>query len=149
MDGEAFHEGVCRAMRDGFAEWDWKSNPLEWERIPARLSDLMLAALKDALEDSRMGVFGAPFHIDYGEVKRGVLAPNPDTFIKIELHPYSDSDEFAGARFNLADAIIKDAETAEAGWTVGHAINQLEATIAKLKREAETRGWDTSTYDTD
>lgn len=146
MDTAEFHTEVVAAFKKSMQGWDFDSNPLEWEGIPSDIYRLLIKVVKESMEESRKGVFGAPFLIDYGDFDHSIYParhiPTSDTVLKIEISPFPDSDDWAGGSFNLADAILKDAEGGDEGWTVGHAIWQLERTIEKLKREGQERGWD-------
>lgn len=142
MDTGKFHDRLTAIVKDAFSRWDHASNPLEWPALPSAVADLTVDVLKEGMAASRGGCFGAPFHIGYGAFKDRNHHPYADAVIKCEIVIFDDAEDYASGSFNLADAVLKDAEGGDNGWTVGHAIHQLEATIERLKREAASRGWD-------
>lgn len=138
MNSEQFHDKIVAAVKETFAASDWHSNPFEWEGIPARAEALMVEVVQEALEESRARCFGAPFFIcERSSGDDATLA------VEIVLFGDPDGDPFASARFNLADAIMQDAETShEKGCGVSQAIRRLETTIARLKDASAAKGWE-------
>lgn len=147
MNTEQFHTSITDLFRKHILATEGPA-PLDWNALPSDIAKLCERALLEALEESRSSVFGAPFSIDTGQLFGTELRPNTDAVLSIDLNLFKDGDytdySVSGVKFNLADAILTDAETGERGSTVANAIEQLERTIARLKDEAAKRGWELS-----
>ncbi len=148
MDTNQFHIAIEDAFKKALQTWDCQTNPLEWDNFPSAVAGLMEKVIQEALEESRDGIFGAPFHIDTGGLSDDYKThiPNDDTIITVSMNFFNDGDytEYCvdEVKFNLADVVMVEAEIEGSGWMVRNAIDQLERTIARLKAEAAARGWE-------
>lgn len=132
MNSEQFHARVEGMFKQSLQKRDSQPNAL----------DLVVEVLKEAIDFSRQRFSGAPFHVKIGKFVDGVYTPNDEALIGVEILPLEDCEDWAGATFSLADVILAGAANEDEGWTVWHAVNQLERTIARLKSEAQKRGWE-------
>lgn len=149
MTSEDFHTRVEALIKREFAKWAADNNPLDWNGIPSNLAKLAEEVVQDAVKASRESFMGGPFYIDKGQWTDDYKThiPNDDAIIVVNFNLFDDGDftDYAvqEERFNLSDCIIEDASTGGKtdDWAIACAIDQLERTIARLKKEGAEKGW--------
>ena len=140
MNSEQFHAALEAAIKAALQKWSSTDNPLEWDGLPSTIAGLMENAVVQAFASDRL--VGYNLEVEPGKFSDGgALTPNDDAIIHIALNPITDSDDWVSHDFNLADEVLKNAEETDQGWSVSNAIGQLERTIARLKQQADERGW--------
>ncbi len=125
---------ASKPVADDQFRWEWEdlAGPIAQEAV--RLCNV--AGQQDPDQPGKL-------RIDAGQtLKRGGLKPNPDAVIVIDYGVFTDLGSYGFfAEYNLADELLRYAEVGEQGWDVARQIDQLERTIAKLRAEADRKGW--------